>query len=237
MYQLRQNRTGPLKPFYELFGDRLNTDDFHQFFSNRVNKGRITYLLSELYTADRLADVILEEYGIRNKLKGNVILVLPEPEYDIPVFMFQLGGNDKQTIALLDISPTQPDVDYTPLLPVFEKYRDLLKMEPSKLDWVNSICSPYLLHCQYDEVDVGLFTEALEAYLKVWIEHYYIPAKKLPSETAVEHATAAVFKFKRVLHDNDPAYGIFKKEWGQPVADAFFYLETRHHPALPPPEH
>ena len=44
-------------------------------------------------------------------------------------------------------------------------------------------------------------------------------------------------KYKRVLHDNDPAYGIFCKEWGEPMADAFYNIETRHHPAVSMPDH
>jgi hypothetical protein len=236
MYQLRQNKTGPLKIFHDLFGDRLSTDNFTQFFTNGVRKGANTYLLSELYSADRLADVILEEYGVREKLKGNVMLTLPEPEWDIPIFMFQLGGNERQKIALLDISPTLPSIDYAPVIPVFEKYRDRLRMEPSKVEWVNRICSPYLLHCQYDVLDTEVFLEATGEYLQLWIDHYYLPGRRLEAAADREQATKAIYTFKEVLHANDPAYGIFAKAWGKPVADAFFYLETHHHPALPMPE-
>jgi hypothetical protein len=235
MYQLRQNKTGPLKIFHELFGSRLATDDFTQFFTNGVRKGTNTYLLSELYRAEHLADVILEEYGVREKLKGNVMLTLPEPDWDIPIFMFQLGGNERQKIALLDISPTLPGIDYAPLIPVFEKYRALLKMEPARVEWVLKICSPYLLHCQYDVLDTEVFLAATREYLQVWIDHYYLPGKPLATEAERAQATAAIYQFKEVLHANDPAYGIFAKAWGKPVADAFFYLETHHHPALPMP--
>ena len=65
MYQLRQNKTGPLRMFHELFGDRLSHDNFIQFFTTGVRKGTNTYLLSEIYNAPNLADVILEEYGVR----------------------------------------------------------------------------------------------------------------------------------------------------------------------------
>jgi len=235
MYQLRQNKTGPLKIFHELFGERLATDNFTQFFTNGVRKGTNTYLLSELYVADKLADVILEEYGVREKLKGNVMLTLPDPGYDVPIFMFQLGGNERQKIALLDISPTLPTVDYAPLIPTFEKYRGLLQMEPSKVEWVNRICSPYLLHCQYDVLDTGLFLEATREYLQIWIDHYYLPGRPLATDAERDTATRAIYTFKEVLHANDPAYGIFAKAWGKPVADAFFYLETHNHPALPMP--
>jgi len=236
MYQLRQNKTGPLRMFHELFGDRLSTDNFIQFFANGVRKGANTYLLSEIYQAPHLADVILEEYGVREKLKGNVMLTLPEPAYDIPIFMFQLGGNETQKIALLDISPTLPDLDYTPLIPTFEKYRALLKVPPSRVEWVNSICSPYLLHCQYDTLDTPLFLEATREYLKIWIEHYYLPGKPIARQEDHAHVLDRIYRFKEVLHANDPAYGIFAKAWGKPVADAFFYLETQSNPALPMPD-
>lgn len=236
MYQLRQNKTGPLKIFHEMFGARLSTDNFIQFFTNGIRKGTNTYLLSEIYGADKLADVILEEYGVREKLKGNVMLTLPDPGYDVPIFMFQLGGNETQKIALLDISPTLPNVDYGPLIPTFEKYRDLLKVPPSRIEWVNRICSPWLLHCQYDTLDTELFLEATREYLRIWIEHYYLPGKPLLREEDRDQATRAIYQYKEVLHANDPAYGIFARAWGKPVADAFFYLETQSHPALPMPE-
>ncbi len=230
------NRSGPLGIFYRLFEQYLSTDDYSQFLSNKKKAGHDTYLHSDFYTADKIADVILEEYGVRGKLRGNVIVVLPRPEYDIPIFFFQLGGNDRQKIAMLDISPTLPKVDYTPLLPVYDKYRELLAIEPCKLDWVNAISSPHLLQREYGELDTELFSEALYEYLCIWIEHYYKPAKRLESQADIDHATRAIYQFKQTLHANDPAYNIFSKAWGKPVADAFFYLETRHHPSLPMPE-
>jgi hypothetical protein len=164
-------------------------------------------------------------------------MTLPDPEYDVPIFAFQLGGNATKSFALVDISPTLPDIDYEPLVPVFEKYKKLLGLPDSKIDWVNSTSSPYLLLCQYDALDIDLFLEATREYLKIWIEHYYKPGKKLTDEKAMENVCNAVYKYKRVLHDNDPAYGIFHKEWGEPVANAFYYIETRNHPSLPMPDH
>ncbi len=236
MQAIQPNRAGPLGTFHSVFDEYLDTDDYSQFFSNKKMAGKDTYLRTDMYTSENLADVILEEYGVRDKLQGNVIVALPEPTCNVPIFFFQLGGNSKQKIAMLDISPTQPDIDYTPLLPVYEKYHSLLDIKPCKLDWVNSISSPYLLQREYGSLDTELFLEAMYEYLSIWIDHYYLPARQLEDPSAVEAATAAVRKFKRVLHENDPAYDIFSKAWGKPVADAFFYLETRSHPSLPMPE-
>ena len=143
----------------------------------------------------------------------------------------------KKSIALLDISPTLPDTDYAPLQPVYEKYRELLNMQPSKMDWVNSISSPYLLHAQYETLDTDIFLAATREYLETWITHYYLPGKALTDDDQREHVTNAIIKYKQVLHDNDPAYGIFNKEWGAPVADAFFHIETRDEPSIPMPDH
>lgn len=236
MNQLADKIKGPLKIFLDRFGEHMCTDDYMQFFSNRRKSGNDTFLSSDFYSADNMSVIILEEYAVRGKLKGNVIIAFPEPNFDIPIFTFQLGGNETQSIALLDISPTLPDIDYAPLIPVFEKYKALLGMEPSKVDWVNSICSPYLLHCQYEELDNELFIEAMREYLDIWVEQYYKPGAPIESEDQVEIATNAVYKYKHVLHANDPAYGIFSREWGKTVADAFFYLETRDYPSLPIPE-
>lgn len=231
------NKTGPLKIFYDLFEDHLSMDDYFQFFSNSKKAGVYTFLKSDIFSTEKVSTIILEEYSIRGKLAGNVMVTFPDPEYDVPIFAFQLGGNAAKSFALVDISPTLPDVDYTPLIPVFEKYRKLLGLEPSKIDWVNSTSSPYLLLCQYDDLDIDLFLEATKEYLAVWIEHYYKPGKKLADDKSIENVTNAVYKYKRVLHDNDPAYNIFYKEWGEPVADAFFYIETRDHPSIPLPDH
>ena len=231
------NRDGPLKYFYEQFEDHLSMDDYFQFFSNRKKADNHTFLISDIFSAEKMATIIVEEYSIRGKLSGNVIVAFPEPDYDVPVFTFQLGGNATKSIALLDISPTLPNTDYGPLIPVYEQYRKLLGMEPSGIDWVNSICSPYLLHCQYDVLDRDIFLQAMQEYLAIWIEHYYKPGVKLTDEHAIENVCDAIFKYKTVLHDNDPAYGIFRKEWGEPVADAFFHIETRDHPSIPMPKH
>jgi hypothetical protein len=228
-------RNKALEIFHELFGPYLDADDRMEFYSNRKLNKTETFLRSDIYKSKMLSAVILEEYSVKSRMGGNVIIVLPDPQYDIPVFSFQLGGNDSQSIALLDISPTLPDVDFTPLLDTYEKYRELLGIDAPKVAWVKSISSPHLLHCQYGELDEELFLEAMRAYLEIWIKHYYLPGKKLIDEGSISAATNAVYKFKYVLHDNDPAYGVFAKAWGKPVADAFFFLETSQHPALPMP--
>jgi len=231
MHTLGSKKSRPIQMFHEMFGKHLAMDDYMEFFSNRRKSGTDTFLSLDIYRADKLATIVLEEYGVRGKLNGHVIVVFPEPRYDIPIFMFQLGGNERQSIALLDISPTRSGTDYTPVLAAHRRYFDLLQVEPSATEWVTSISSPYLLHRQYGPLDVELFMEAAREYLRIWIEHYYEPAGEL-GEDLVGEATRGILRYKKILHESDPAHGIFSKAWGRKVADAFMYLETRDHPAL-----
>lgn len=236
MNHLATKIRGPLKMFLDRFGSYLRQDDYQQFFSNRRQAGRDTFLSSDFYRAEKLSSVILEEYSARGKLQGNVMLVYPDPAWNVPIFMFQLGGNGRQSIALLDIVPTLPGFDFGPLLPLFEKYRTALGVGASQVPWINKICSPCLLHRQYGELDTQLFLEATAAYLEVWIRHYYEPGRRIEEPADIERVTNAVYRYKHVLHANDPAYGIFEKAWGRPVADAFHYVESCEHPSLPMPD-
>ena len=117
----------------------------------------------------------------------------------------------------------------------FEDYHARLELKEPKLKWITQISSPYILQCQYHPLDDELFLEALHDYLKIWIEHYYKPAKRLESDNDIETVTYTVHNYKQVLHANDPAYKNFSRDWGKMVADAFLYLETRDQPDLHEP--
>ena len=74
--------------------------------------------------------------------------------------------------------------------------------------------------------------EASREYLRIWIEDYYKPGVAHTRQEDIDTATSAILRYKMILHESDPAHGIFSKAWGKKVADAFMYLETRDHPAL-----
>lgn len=226
----------PLKRFFDLFQDEMSVDDHMEFYANhKVDDGE-TFLRMETYTTNKLSRVIMEEYSVKSDMRGNVIVANPKPTNDVPYFFFQLGGKEDRSIAVLDISPTLPSIDYGPLIPVYEKYSKALGLGPTKVQWMTKTCSPYLLSCQYEPMDDALFIEAMCEYFKVWHEHYYLPGKELEDQADIERATNAIYKFKWVLHHHDPAYKIFSKSWGKTVADAFVFLECADHPAYRPAE-
>lgn len=225
----------PLDLFRGLFDPFITPDDHIDFYANHSTVEGDTFLRLETYLAPNLSRLIIEEYAVRGKMHGCVITAYPAPDTEIPIFFFQVGGVGDRSIAVLDISPTTPDLDLRPLAAVHEKYSQSLGLGPTSAQWLQSISSPYLLHCNYAELDTSAYVEAMTEYAGIWIEQYYRPA--VPAATAQRQALVenALYKFKYQLHHHDPAYGIFAKSWGTPVADAFVYLECGDHPAYAPP--
>jgi hypothetical protein len=154
--------------------------------------------------------VILEEYGVREKLKGNVMLTLPDPGYDVPIFMFQLGGNETQKIALLDISPTLPNVDYSPLLPAFEKYRDLLKVPPShRVGERDLLTLAPALPVRHPDTGCSWRPRRSTSDL----DRALLPARQAALQERTGTRQPALSSVQGSPHANDPAYGIFAKAW------------------------
>lgn len=226
-----------LEIFKDLFKEHMVFDDCMDWKANKITKDGETYLRIRSFPAEKVSKVVLEDYVIRDKLKGIVIIVYPSPSYAIPAFTFQVGGrNENKTLGVLDMAPTLPNVDFSPVKPLYEKHCNLLGVKPCKIEWLNSICSKYLIHCNYKFLDRELFKQALIDYFNVWYKQYYLPAKKINNKKTVKTITKYIRTYKEVLHHNDPAYGIFTRAWGKPVSDAYIYLEYGDYPALVPPK-
>jgi hypothetical protein len=225
----------PLERFRALFGAHLPEGDRMDFYANRVTPEGETFLRLETYATPVLSRLVLEEYVIGGRMRGAVIMAIPRPETEAPVFFFQLGGVGDRSIAVLDISPTTPDLDLSPLAPVHEEYARRLGLEPTHLPWLQTVCSPYLLHCAYKELDEALYVEAMADYCRLWIDRYYLPALAAEPTARGELTANAIYKFKYQLHHHDPAYDFFAKSWGKATADAFLDLECGDPPAMLPP--
>jgi hypothetical protein len=96
------HRQGPLKIFYEQFESHLSMDDYSQFFSNRKSAGNNTFLCSDIYTAENLSAVILEEYSIRGKLRQRIIDAIEAQAAEDKMGIITLEAFDKYKETLLD---------------------------------------------------------------------------------------------------------------------------------------
>lgn len=230
------NVAEPLERFRAGFADLLSGDEHVDFYANHTTSEGDTFLRLASHQPPKLSRLVLEEYTIRGRMQGSVIMAFPNVDNEIPIFFFQLGGVGERSIAVLDISPTTPDVDLSALAPVHAHYADALGLEPTKTPWLLSVCSPYLLHCNYAEMDTALFTEAVMAYAAVWREQFYDAPLATPSPERQTAIRNRLYKFKYQLHHHDPAYEFFVKSWGKPAADAFVDLECSDDPPFLPPD-
>jgi Ferredoxin-dependent bilin reductase len=230
-----QDAREPLERFRALFAAALPAADRMEFYANRVTPEGETYLRAETYSTPLLARLVLEEYVVGGRMHGVVIMALPRPEIELPIFFFQLGGIGPRSIAVLDISPTTPDLDLSALAPAHKKYRELLGLEPTTVGWLKSVCSPYLLHCAYKDLDEDLYVDAMTEYFTVWFEQFYRSNASQQPTTRPQQVSNALYKFKYQLHHFDPAYEFFVKAWGTATADAFVDLECGDPPSFRAP--
>ena len=78
----------PLKRFRELFGAPLPVDDRMDFYANRVTPEGETFLRLETYATPLLSRLVMEEYVVGGRMHGTVIMAIPRPETELPVFFF-----------------------------------------------------------------------------------------------------------------------------------------------------
>lgn len=225
----------PLEKFRDAFAENLPAEDRMDFFVDRVTPEGRTYLRAETYATPTLSRLVMEEYLIGGRMHGTVIMAFGQPTSEQPIFFYQLGGVGDRSIAVLDISPVTADLDLSVLAPVHAHYAEALGLTETATGWLQTICSPYLLHCNYAELDEELFIEAMTAYLDVWMTHFHGAEMPTGSDARTEQVTNALYKFKFQLHHHDPAYGFFARSWGKPAADAFIDIECGDHPAYLPP--
>lgn len=225
----------PLDRFRAIAGDLLDPADRMEFFANRVTPQGQTWLRIDSGTTDRLARLVLEEYVIGDRMHGVVIMAFPRPESELPIFHAQLGGVGDRSIAVVDVSPTVADADLAGLAPSAARHRERLGLEPTSTAWLQEICSPHLLHCNYRELDEPAFVDAVEEYLRWWLENCYRDPAPATDPVRQAEVRAAILRFKTELHHHDPAYGFFARAWGKPTADAFIDLECGDDPVYLPP--
>jgi len=221
----------PIDRFLAAFAGEVAPEGRLDFHVARHSPEGDTWLRVESYTTPLLARLVLEEYVIGGRMRGIVVMAFPRPEYELPIFTVQLGGVGDRSIALLDLSPTVPDADLSPLAPIAERHRVALGLEPTETAWLQGICSPHLLHANYRELDEERFVDAVGDYADVWLDSFYRPGPPAAEGPRRDLVANAIYKFKHQLHHHDPAYGFFARAWGNAAADAFVEIECGDDPA------
>ena len=204
--------------FRELKGI-ITENDYTEYSAKKNENEKFTQTIFRTYNGEKLSRLALEQYTINSKAFGVVLNIYPKPEYGIPIFTFQLGGQiPDKVIFVLDIVPVISDDALKGIREIREKYSANSPQLGSSQEWINEICSKNALICQYKPFDEEIILSALTAYLCFWRDKCYIPAKNRITTESEGEAIKSILKFKTLLHANDAGLDIYRKKFGGKMA-------------------
>ena len=221
--------------FRELKGI-ISENDYLEYSAKNCENEKVTQTVFRVYSAEKSARLVLEQYTINSRAYGVVFNIYPTPESGIPIFTFQLGGQiPDKVIFVLDIIPVIVSGADAGISGIYKKHSLNATSLGSGQDWINKICSANALICQYKPLDPEYVLLSLADYLCFWRDTYYLPShEKISAETESE-AIKNILKFKSLLHANDAGLDIYTKKFGKKMADVIIGAAFGSEPSLDEP--
>jgi len=199
----------------------FDEDDYAEYSAAKSTGDRKTQSRFRYYEAEKLSRIVLEQYVIKSRTYGVVFNIYPQPEYGIPIFTYQLGGNiPDRVIFVLDIVPTISTEVPAELGKQHKKFISRMEAPGSTQDWMKPITSEQLLVCQYEPLDPELIREAVREYARIWRREYYTSTKASIDGEQEKRAVEKILEFKRVLHANDAGLSIYERTFGKKMVRA-----------------
>jgi len=198
------------------------SENEYSFISARKNEGeKVTQTTFQTYESEKLSRIVMEQYTVNSKANGVVLNIYPKPDYAIPIFTFQLGGQiPEKVIFVLDIVPTTETGEDPKMNALSQHHASIMKNLGSEKDWIHEICSKNALICQYKPLEPDMILHALADYLNYWKKcHDELPGPE-KNEARLKDITEHILTFKRILHANDAGLEIYKRKFGKEMSAA-----------------
>lgn len=211
----------------------LNRHDFTEYSAARCrDEGRLSGR-SRVYTGEKLDRAVITRYALKRGQHGVVIFGYPKVEYEIPSFVFYFGGQPPaKTLTILDLVPPSRRTDMRAFRALAERTRACTELSATRVDFLRSVSSPYILHCAFKPLDpedlLRTFTETLDIWRSVHIE----PAQPDEHGLRLRERTRSILRMKETLHRNSPAIGVFTRAFGKEMSDVFAQAEYGGHPGV-----
>lgn len=179
------------------------------------------------YTADKLLKMYQSRFTFFGQMCVDVFGLVPAPEYDLPIFMFDWSESDDSIFYICDFYPTDDpgrnqkylsDYLYEPLDELYQASSTIPGLRPIQLHWVRALNSPYMITGNIEKQpreNIGrLFNSTLD-YLRAWLGLW---KKARPCDPGSRHMEL-VAERRRVLRnlylENDPGIGTINKFIGE----------------------
>lgn len=206
--------------FLERLQACLDRDDFTEYSAWRHTPDKFVQSRARIYQGEKLDRVMINQYSLRRGRGGLVIFAYPRVQYDIPSFLLHVGGHPpEKTLLTLDLAPCSPVTDLSPFAAVAETHRAAMDLPTNRLEWLESVTSPHLMHCAFKPIDPEQFFTALEAIIEVWRTAYIEPAPRDEEARSVQARRDRLLEMKKVIFQNDPAFPVFTRAFGKTMSD------------------
>ncbi|MCX6267071.1 MAG: PCP reductase family protein [Bacteroidetes bacterium] len=201
--------------FRELTGI-ITENDYTEYSAKKSEAEKYTQTIFRTYNGEKISRLVFEQYTVNSKAYGVVLNIYPKPEFGIPLFTFQLGGQiPDKVIFVTDIIPIIKSPTDTGISEIYRKHSTGMNNLGSAQEWINQICTGNALICQYKPLEPEKILSALTEYLCYWRDAYYLPAKPDIPEEDQKPVVENILKFKTILHENDAGLEIYLKKFGK----------------------
>jgi NAD-dependent dihydropyrimidine dehydrogenase PreA subunit len=179
------------------------------------------------YQADKLLKMYQSRFTFFSAMCVDVFGLVPAPEYDLPIFMFDWSESEDSIFFICDFYPTDDpgrNQDYLarylyePLEELYQSYSSIPGLQPIPLHWVRALNSPYMItgHVEKEpRENIGRLLNCTLDYLRAWLGLWKTAAACEPASPHMQ----LVAQRRRVLRDlyleNDPGIGSINKFIGE----------------------
>ena len=179
------------------------------------------------YTADKLLKMYQSRFTFFGQMSVDVFGLVPAPEYDLPIFMFDWSESDDSIFYICDFYPTDDpgrNQNYLarylhePLDELYQSCSTIPGLRPIALHWVRALNSPYMITGNIEKQpreNIGRLFNSTVDYLRAWIGLW---KKAKPCDMQSRHMQL-VTERRRVLRalylENDPGIGSINKFIGE----------------------
>ena len=179
------------------------------------------------YTAEKLLKMYQSRFTFFGQMSVDVFGLVPAPEYDLPIFMFDWSESEDSIFYVCDFYPTDdPGRNqnylakylYEPLDELYQSCSTIPGLRPIPLHWVRALNSPYMITGNVEKQpreNIGRLFNCTIDYLRAWIGLWM---KAVPCDMQSQQMQL-VTERRRVLRDlylaNDPGSGSINKFIGE----------------------
>ena len=212
----------------------ISETDFTEYSAAKSESDKLTRTFFRTFTGEKISRLVIEQYTINSKAWGVVLNIYPKPEFGIPIFTFQLGGQiPEKVIFVVDIIPVIRHATDHGISELYHKHASGSDNLGSSKDWIHQICSENALICQYKPFEPEKILNALTDYLCFWRDIYYLQDSGGISGEAEKEVREGILKFKSILHANDAGLEIYLKKFGKEMTSVIEQAAFGSEPPLP----